>query len=573
MTNPYRLPKRCTAMLLILSLLLSMAACGNQAKATDMHLKRTKGDVDVADEKGADVPVLKDLGLYSGYDVDTRSDSFAWISLDDVKLAKMDQKSEVSIQKEGKSLEIEVLSGSLFFNVAEPLKDDETMDIRTSAMLVGIRGTCGWVEVPDDEHMTLYLLEGKVKCTAGENTSTVTAGEMAAMAEGGEIIVAKFTSQNVPGFVREELEEDDDLAEAILEDSGIDVLKPLDPMAQAMEQYRAIISDAQSYDIYHSFREPYETVTKNYKYALVPMDGNSPVPALLLSQETYITQEDITEQAGILLPQSPYYNYWTEMFQYIPDSQKVKSFDGPREGIDFATGEAQKIFMDGSGNGVLGYRAAKSDAGENLTYQTVRWAIDGESCDMATLWDSQLIQFPEDVVFQEISWYDAGDLSGLDNWPPDTQPSAVTPDISGITMAGAGGFGLPDDGGRIVFTGTLGNYTYSELLALQGMPESYVHYNDPSRTFWLIVLDTPQSMNLPEAGSYGEYSEGMVPFIYVYDVSELEQYAGEHMIFSIDPSQTSWPGDLSLQPSTNDVHVLGPAAAKMPPQPTAIPGS
>ena len=97
----------------------------------------------VSDGTGKDVPLLEDLGLYNGYGVDTRSESYAWINLDDVKLTKMDQESEIAIQKDGKSLEIEVRSGSLFFNVTEPLKDDETMDIRTSTMLVGIRGTCG----------------------------------------------------------------------------------------------------------------------------------------------------------------------------------------------------------------------------------------------------------------------------------------------------------------------------------------------------------------------------------------------------------------------------------------------
>ena len=91
------------------------------------------------------------------------SASFAWINLDDVKLAKLDEKSEIAIQKEDKRLELEVKSGSLFFNVTQPLEDDETMNIRTSSMVVGIRGTCGWVEVPDASHMNVYLLEGKVE--------------------------------------------------------------------------------------------------------------------------------------------------------------------------------------------------------------------------------------------------------------------------------------------------------------------------------------------------------------------------------------------------------------------------
>ena len=40
-------------------------------------------------------------------------DSYARINLDDVKLAKLDQNSEITIRKEGKALDIEVKSGSL----------------------------------------------------------------------------------------------------------------------------------------------------------------------------------------------------------------------------------------------------------------------------------------------------------------------------------------------------------------------------------------------------------------------------------------------------------------------------
>ena len=43
-------------------------------------------------------------------------------------------------------MDIQLRSGSLFFSVTQPLEDDETMNIRASTLLVGIRGTCGWVD-------------------------------------------------------------------------------------------------------------------------------------------------------------------------------------------------------------------------------------------------------------------------------------------------------------------------------------------------------------------------------------------------------------------------------------------
>ena len=158
-----RFTARFRAFLLALSLLLSLAACsGRVAAASAMHLRRTEGTVSVSNGEGKSLPPLDNLGLYSGYGVGTGSASYAWIDLDDVKLTKLDQNSEISIQKEGKALNIELKSGSLFFNVTEPLEDDETMNIRTSTMLVGIRGTSGWVEAQGSTSR-VYLLEGKVE--------------------------------------------------------------------------------------------------------------------------------------------------------------------------------------------------------------------------------------------------------------------------------------------------------------------------------------------------------------------------------------------------------------------------
>ncbi len=198
--------------------LLCLSGCGKQTRATTMHLVRTEGTVGVTDQDQKDVSLMDQLGLYSGYQVGTQARSYAWIDLDDVKLTKMDADSQVEIRKTGKDLEILVNSGNLFFNVTQPLEADETMTIRTSDMMVGIRGTCGWVEVEDPDHMKIFLLEGSVSCTVTdpgsgrEVTGTVNAGETGLLTawspeEEGSIQVEKLPYQSVPDFVMEELEE------------------------------------------------------------------------------------------------------------------------------------------------------------------------------------------------------------------------------------------------------------------------------------------------------------------------------------------------------------------------------
>ena len=94
--------RRGLALLLAACTLLSCAACGGGAKAATMHLRKTEGTVGVSDGGGREVEPKENLGLYSGYEVDTRSESYAWVDLDSVKLTKLDENSEIEIQKDGK---------------------------------------------------------------------------------------------------------------------------------------------------------------------------------------------------------------------------------------------------------------------------------------------------------------------------------------------------------------------------------------------------------------------------------------------------------------------------------------
>ena len=203
---------------LVLAVCALCTACGNAAKATTMNLAKIDGRVNVLDEDQKELDAIEDMGLYSGYQMETKKKSYAWINLDKVKLAKMDERSDIEIWNSGKDLEIKLNDGSLYFNITEPLEDDETMNIRTSNMGVGIRGTCGWVEKNSRKRMTVYILEGAVECTVTdpdseeEETVSVSAGQIAVMSlenDEIEITVEQFRESDIPPFVMEELKEDD----------------------------------------------------------------------------------------------------------------------------------------------------------------------------------------------------------------------------------------------------------------------------------------------------------------------------------------------------------------------------
>ncbi|WP_300774765.1 FecR domain-containing protein [uncultured Acetatifactor sp.] len=205
---------------LLVAVALFLTACGPSASAAAMSLAKAEGTVGIADGDGESVPVSEDRSLYSGYQVGTEAKSHAWISLDDVKLVKMDEESAIELRKENQNLEIFVNSGQLFFNITEPLEEDETLDIRTSTMTVGIRGTCGWVSVLEEGHMQVCVLEGKVHCEVTDPVSgqsaeaEVSAGERADLyirSEEGEdaaceIVKSKISRSDIPDFVLEEVD-------------------------------------------------------------------------------------------------------------------------------------------------------------------------------------------------------------------------------------------------------------------------------------------------------------------------------------------------------------------------------
>ena len=243
--------KKLAAMLLAAVMtvgLLPLSACsgGQNTTATTMHLRRTEGTVVVSDGGGKDVPLLDNLGLYSGYGVGTQSVSYAWIDLDDVKLTKLDQNSEIAIQQDGKKLDIELKSGSLFFNVTQPLEDDETMNIRTSTMLVGIRGTCGWVEERSGLSR-VYILEGKVECSAGGQTVQVSAWGYAELTADGNLVVEPFTVEDILAFVQDDV--NPDLIAGPDETPGPDATESPEPVIPYAEANGLSFSKEKSYTL------------------------------------------------------------------------------------------------------------------------------------------------------------------------------------------------------------------------------------------------------------------------------------------------------------------------------------
>lgn len=138
--------------------------------ATTMRLLKTQGDVKLFEQQ-KEKSIVENLRLSNGNSIHTAIESLASIALDDAKLVTLNGDSSAEFEQNGKKLNIKLTEGSLFFEVTKKLAADETFDIRTSSMTVGIRGTSGYVAIDEDGHETLYITDGKVIVT-GTNPIT-----------------------------------------------------------------------------------------------------------------------------------------------------------------------------------------------------------------------------------------------------------------------------------------------------------------------------------------------------------------------------------------------------------------
>ncbi len=328
--------------------------------------------------------------------------------------------------------------------------------------------------------------------------------------------------------------EERNLSETTPEAVNLDVPEQAKPEALSLEQYRAIIGQADTYDYGN------ESTPTGYQYALVRMQSGNAMPALLLKQQT-----------------AEYLDY-IRIFQYAPESGAVlQPTDTLMEGVAQTGGYRGGIAMQADGNGL---RSVTTSSGTGDT-SIIRVTLEGEALQYDLQWEGRMDMMPDEPGSVDIVWYDVGNTSALDNWPEAGNPSEPAAPSEPTVDDGTpdSNAALPTDGDRIVFRGTVSQYSDEALIDLQGISEEEAQWLRDGSTYWIIVLDTPQAMSLTSIGDPGSYYSDTVTVIGVTDVPNISQYAGQHLTFSIDADQTWWPSDVSLplgQPRTSDVHVL-----------------
>ena len=242
----------CALMSGAMILTLVTPATAATARATTMKLEKIQGTVTLKTQNGSTRKITKGMRLYNGNTLATAKYSYAHISLDSTKAVKLDQSSSATLRQSGKQLELLVKSGKLFFNVSKKLDAKESMNVRTSTMVTGIRGTCGVVESVSSKASKLYLIEGKVTLGTGKNVTVIKGGQVATVilkdkpsstdpGKPGEtdkedkqqVSVEKLTEENIPPVALQEIVADPVLQEKIEQTTELKIEK----IKEALEQF------------------------------------------------------------------------------------------------------------------------------------------------------------------------------------------------------------------------------------------------------------------------------------------------------------------------------------------------
>lgn len=137
-----------------------LATVSSRISATTMRILALKGEV-LLKEWGLPRTPRENIRLKDGNRLTTGESSFVKIELDDTKLVTLEEFSSAVFSQKDRKIDLELERGDLSFDVSRPLLKEESFDIRTSTMIVGIRGTTGTVFC-DDGRSGVFIEEGQV---------------------------------------------------------------------------------------------------------------------------------------------------------------------------------------------------------------------------------------------------------------------------------------------------------------------------------------------------------------------------------------------------------------------------
>ncbi len=137
--------RKLLSMLLAIVLMMSMTSTAFAATKMEgiiITLEKLDGDgATITNKVGKELALKEGARIVTGYTIKTDDKTVVYLSLDSKTSVVIERNSSVTIQKKGSKNEIYINAGEVAANVSEKLEGSEELNIATSNMVMGVRGT------------------------------------------------------------------------------------------------------------------------------------------------------------------------------------------------------------------------------------------------------------------------------------------------------------------------------------------------------------------------------------------------------------------------------------------------
>ncbi len=187
-----RVFKQFSRVFLIISIIFALtipAFAETKMEAVSIVVTQLDGEGGVlVDKMGRELELKVGMRVVSGSTITTDATTVAHLSLDSKSVLTIGKSSEVDIEKKGSKNDIYLVSGEVAVNVSEKLEGSEELNIATSNMVMGVRGTVASMSKRENEdgngNVTKGVLyRGVIEIDTAEGTEKLDAGNMVIIGE------------------------------------------------------------------------------------------------------------------------------------------------------------------------------------------------------------------------------------------------------------------------------------------------------------------------------------------------------------------------------------------------------
>ena len=197
--------------------LLAGTAAAESYGASTMRLLRWEGSVQILDPEGEARFVMENARFAKGESLETGAESLASVGLDEERIVTLDEESLARFSGDGSRMLLTLSRGTLLLDVRDKLDENEALDIETSNVTVGIRGTAVYVSESGGASL-VGMLEGETEVIVREPSGvrrllTVSAGQLLTVSPGEDgtgfrMEYSPLTRDALPAFILKQAEDD-----------------------------------------------------------------------------------------------------------------------------------------------------------------------------------------------------------------------------------------------------------------------------------------------------------------------------------------------------------------------------